>query len=85
MDNLCEVGGCALKKCPLKSMSFRINFMAELIRSISGIFQNRDSGYKPFNANQFGVSIEAAAVQATIRLINQAAIEVIGIEQKKQK
>jgi hypothetical protein len=59
--------------------------MAELIRSISGIFQNRDSGYKPFNANEFGICIETAAVEATIRQINQAAIEVIGIEQKKQK
>ena len=59
--------------------------MAELIRSISGIFQNRDSGYKPFNANQFDVSIETAAVDTTIRQLNQAVIEVIGVEQEKQK
>jgi len=59
--------------------------MTELIRSISGIFQNRDSGYKPFNANQFVVSIEDAAVESTVRQFNQAVIEVIGFEQKKQK
>ena len=65
--------------------SFRISPMSELIQSISGIFQNRNSGYKTFNANQFGSSIESAAVDATVRQINQAVKEVIGVDQKKSQ
>ena len=56
--------------------------MAELIRSFAGIFLNRNSGYKPFNTNQFKQSLVEIAISQTVNQFNKAAQEVC-IDRKK--
>ncbi|SMC49752.1 hypothetical protein [Polynucleobacter kasalickyi] len=56
--------------------------MTEFIKSFAGIFLNRNSGYKPFNINQFEKSIDEIAIHQTVNQFNQAAKEVC-IEYKK--